>query len=1025
MKRLIPVCALLLGLVGLLLSRPAASQPALAFRTLTAQDGLAENSVYAVVQDRRGFLWVATQDGLSRYDGVSFRTFRNDARQSASLGSNFVLALCQDSAGYLWAGTGGGLSRYDPATGRFRTFRAAPGDASGLPDNFVLTVLCDRQGRVWAGTESGLHRFQAATQRFTSFRHQAGPGGSVRRNAVRALAQDRAGRLWAGTGEGGVSWLDTVRNCLVPDTRLPAAGPIKALCADHRGGLWVGTETGALHYLPPGGGAARVVTLAAVTRGKSGTISIKTIFEDRAGTLWIGTGAGLARYDAPTGTFRFQQHQPRNPQSLPDNTVQAIFQDQAGMLWVGTEAGLSRADLRPSVFGSVPTAVATGPVWAIASDAAGRVWLGTEQQGVLCYDPATGQQQQFRHNPTDPGSLSQDYVRALCFDRRGRLWVGTQSQGLNCLEPGSKRFVRFRHDPANPYSLADDLIQSVYEDPQGKLWVGHNGGGLSCYNPATGRFTAFRHDPANPGSLPNNYVRATLQDRQGRFWVATGGGGLSRFNPATGRFTTFRVDERTANGLSSNSVRSVLQDRQGTLWVGTEGGGFARLDDPVRGRFTTLREAQGLPNDVVYSMLEDARGNLWLATNQGLARFTPRTRQFLTFDSRDGLLQDEFNAAACHRSAAGSLYFGGVNGVVAFRPEAVRTNPVPPPVVLTALRRFNQPVELADTTITERRKLRLAPEDYVFTLEFAALNYRQPEKNRYAYRLEGFDPAWIEAGNRHEVTYTNLDPGTYTFRVRAANNDGVWSPVGTSLRILVDPPWYGTWWFRIGLSWIVLAGLFLLYRLRVRQLLALERVRHGIARDLHDDMGSTLSSISILSQIARNHQRQHRPEQAAAVLEQIGESSRRMLDAMDDIVWAINPAHDGLDDVTARMRRLASEMLEAAGVELTFRADDAVLPGLRFDMRTRREFFLLFKEALNNLVKYARCQHATITLEYEQGRLLLTVHDDGVGFDPTAPARGSGNGLVNMRARAAAMRGQLTIHSAPGQGTTLQLSVPV
>ena len=1011
---------LLLGLLG---PAAAAQQPdPLRFSTLTAASGLAENSVYSLVQDQRGFLWVGTQDGLCRYDGVGFRTFRTDARRPGSLASNFVLSLCLDRAGQVWVGTGGGLSCYSPRTGQFRTYRAEPGDSSGLTSNFIRVVYCDRQGRVWVGSEDGLHQISPAARRFAVFRHASGPGSGVRLNSVRTIAQDRAGTLWVGTGEGLVSRLDTVRNLLLPDPRLTAAGAVSSLCADRTGGLWVGTEMGVLRYLPPGGGTTRVFA-PGPRPGSLPAGGVRSLLEDQQGTLWVGTNEGLCRYEPATGTFTQTMYQPRNSLSLPENTVQALLQDRSGLLWVGTEAGLSHADLRPHPFRRVPAPAVPGPVWAVASDAAGRLWIGTEDQGLLCYSPATGQYRSFRHNPAQPASLAQDYVRALCFDAAGRLWVGTQSQGLDCLEPGGSRFRHYRHRASDSASLSDDFVRSLYQDPAGTLWVGTEGG-LNCYNAATRRFTVFRNQPGNPASLSNNFVRVTLQDRRGNLWIGTGGGGLCRYNPQTGRFRAFRADSRNPRSLSSNFVRCLLQDRAGTLWVGTEGGGFCRLNDAETGSFTSFREADGLPNDVVYGMQQDQQGYLWLATNKGLARFQPRTAQFHTFDERDGLPQNEFNAGASHRAADGQLYFGGPNGLVGFRPAAVRTNPVPPAVVLTGLRKFNRPVELPDTSITERRVLRLAPRDYFFSLEFAALNFRQPDKNRYAYLLENFDQNWIEAGGRREANYTNLDPGTYTFRVRATNNDGVWSPRGAALRIIVTPPWYQTWWFRIGLSWVLFGVLFMAYRVRVRQLLALERVRHGIARDLHDDMGSTLSSISILSQIARNHQRQQRPEQAAALLEQIGDSSRRMLDAMDDIVWAINPAHDSMEDVTARMRGFASEMLEARGIEFTFRAEPSV-QGLRLDMRARREFFLLFKEAINNLAKYAQCQHASIRLSYQHGLLHLTVQDDGVGFDPTNPAEGSGNGLTNMRSRAAALSGHLSIETAPGQGTTLHLKVPL
>ncbi|RYU80751.1 sensor histidine kinase [Hymenobacter persicinus] len=1014
------VLGLVLSLAGL---RGALAQPAPSptFRTLSSTNGLSENSVYCLTQDRRGFLWLGTQDGLSRYDGTGFRIFRNDAQRAGSLSSNFIRALAPDQQGQLWVGTGGGgVCRYNPLTERFRAFQHDADSAGSLIDNFVWSVFCDRRGQVWVGTETGLQRFNPQTGRFQLFRHRFAESATARRNSIRTITEDRQGELWVGTGEGQVSRLNEATGTLEAAGRWPASSSITALCPDARGGLWVGTEADGLGYLPAGLAGPRLFRASPTAAGSLPSDAIKAVWLDAQGLLWVGTGAGLARYLPGSGGFVTYRHELATPHSLADNVVLSLFQDRSGLLWAGTEGGVCSFEARPAAFTRYPiTPGLPNSVWAVSEDAQRRVWVGTESEGLVCYDPVTKQRRQFRHDPADPGSLSEDFIRALCFDQQGRLWVGTQSEGLDCLEPGATRFTHYRHDPARPNSLSADFIRSLYLDRQNRLWIGTEAG-LTLFEPDAQRFTVFRHDPRDPRSLCNNFVRAVLQDQRGAVWVGTGDG-LCRYNPATRTFETFRTDNRTPTSLSSNRVRCIMQDQAGRVWFGTEGGGLCRYDGEQH--FTTFREPQGLPNDVVYGILEDEHHDLWMSTNKGLARLTPASNQFHTFDVRDGLPHDEFNAGAFHRGGSGRLYFGGVKGLVSFRPATVPTNAVPPPVVLTGFRKFDQLVEL-DTSITERRSIRLSPQDYFFSLEFAALNYRLPDKNRYAYKLENFDPGWVLAGTRHEATYTNLDPGTYTFRVRAANNDGVWNPQGTALVVVVQPPWYRTWWFRILISWVVLALLFLAYQLRIRQVLALEGVRHSIARDLHDDMGSTLSSISILSQIARNHQRQDRPEQAAAVLEQIGESSHRMLDAMDDIVWTINPAHDSLEDVTARMRSFASDVLEARGIDLHFRTDPSVA-GLKLTMRARREFFLLFKEAVNNLAKYAHCQHATIALTFEHTRLVLLVQDDGIGFDPAAPAQGGGNGMTNMRARAAALHGELTIHSTPGQGTTLRLSLPL
>ncbi|WP_167291264.1 sensor histidine kinase [Hymenobacter busanensis] len=1009
--------ALCLLLVGWL-AAVAARADNLTFHPLTTAQGLSENSVTGAVQDHRGFLWLATRDGLNRYDGSGFRVFRNDPQQAGSLGSNYILSLTADGQGNVWVGTGGGLCRYLPLTERFVTYQAS--DSMGLTDNFIWAVFCDRRGRVWAGAETGVHLLDQKTGRFRLFTHA--DAGNVRRNSIRSIVQAADGRIWVGTGEGRISYVDERSGRLIPMPGWRPVGPVTALAAAPQGGLWVAIENNGLCFTDARGGPVRTYHHVAGQPGTLPTDAVRTLLIDGQERLWAGTTEGLCRLDAATQTFSVWQHRPGVARTLPSSNVITLYEDRLGLLWAGTEQGAASFEPRPNAFSQPVSQQETGPVWALAEDAGRRLWLGTESQGLIRLDPVTGQRVKYRHNPTDPTSLPEDFIRVVLPDRQGRLWVGTRSRGLAYLDPATGRFRRFRHNPADPTSLSDDNVRCVFQDQQERLWVGTEGG-LNLLDPVTGRCAVYRNNPRDPQSLSSNYVRCVYQDSRGQMWVGVGGGGLCRFDPRTGRSRIYRADAADRSSLSSNFVRTMLEDSQGRLWLATEGGGLSCLLDAKTGRFRTFREPQGLPNDVIYGMLADDQGDLWLATNKGVARFNRRTLRFRTYDTRDGLPQDEFNAGAFCRRRDGTLLFGGGNGAVAFQPMAVRYNPAPPVVVFTGFRKFNRPVRL-DTSITERRMLRLGPRDNFISIEFAALNYRLPDKNRFLYKLEGNDDKWIEAGNQHQATYTNLNPGSYTFRVRAANNDGVWNPTGASLSVIVGPPWYQTWWFRILASWVVFGLLFAAYRIRVSQLLALERVRHNIARDLHDDMGSTLSSISILSQLARNHQQRNNQEQAGILMEQIGDSSRRMLDSMDDIVWAINPAHDSMEAVTARMRSFASDVLEARGIDFLFKVAPEVLEQ-RLPMRARREFFLLFKEAVNNLAKYSKAEMAIIRLDYENRHLVLRVEDDGVGFDVTAPAQGGGNGMTNMRSRAAAIRATLDIDTAPGKGTKMQVRVPL
>ncbi|RTQ44948.1 hypothetical protein EJV47_26635 [Hymenobacter gummosus] len=998
---------------------PAAAQN-LTFRALSAQQGLSANSVSGITQDRAGFLWVGTLDGLNRYDGANFRVFRSDPQQPGSLGSSFVRAIDADPKGGVWVGTGGGLAYYNPLTETFRLYETSktPG---ALADNFVWSVLCDRQGRLWAGTEYALNLLDAKTGRFRQFRHPKALSGNVRGNSIRAITQTSDGRVWVGTGEGRISYADERTGILVPLADWAPGTAIRSLWGTRRGGLWAASENGLCFINLPTGQRAHF-RHQPDQAGALPSNEVNAVLEDQQERVWVGTNRGLCRYDAASNYFVHWQHQPTVLHSLPSDKVGRLFQDRTGLLWAGTDQGIVSFEAGASAFVQPVPVRFTGSVWAIAQDAARNLWIGTETNGLVRHDPATGKVTTYQADPADPQALPDTHIRAVRPDRAGRLWVGTEDKGLAYLDPATGRFRRFRHNPADPTSLSDDLVRCVYEDRQGRIWVGTEGG-LNLIDPVSGRCAVYRNDPNDPLSLSDNHIRCVFQDSKGRLWVGVGGGGLSQFDSRTGHCRSFRSNRSDPQSLSSNYVRCMLEDRQGRLWLGTEGGGIACLVDPERGRFKVYREAQGLPNDVVYGMEADAEGNLWMATNKGIARFTPRTEQFRTYDMRDGLPQDEHNAGAYWRSPDGRLFFGGGNGVVAFHPAAVRFNAVPPPVVLTGFRKFNRWATL-DTSITASRLLTIAPRENFFSIEFAALNYRLSDKNRFAYKLENFNEKWIDAGSQRQATYTNLNPGTYTFRVRAANNDGVWNNVGASLRVVVEPPWYQTWWFRILASWLVFGLLFLAYRVRVSQLLALERVRHNIARDLHDDMGSTLSSISILSQLARTHQQRGNAEQSSQLLEQIGDSSRRMLDSMDDIVWAINPAHDSMESVTSRMRSFASDVLEARGIDFIFKVAPEVAEH-RLPMRARREFFLLFKEAVNNLAKYSKAEFARITLDYDNRCLVLRVQDDGVGFDPKAPAQGGGNGMTNMRSRAAAIKAQLTIDTAPGEGTRMELRVPL
>jgi len=831
----------LAALVALL---PATAAPApVEFERLSLAQGLSQSIVEGILQDRRGFLWLATEDGLNRWDGHRFTVFRNVTGDARSLSYNDLKCLLEDRSGAIWVGTfEGGLNRFDPATGDVTRFRNDPADASSLPGNTVRALREDRRGRIWVGTQGGgLAVLDPSTGRFERFRHDARDPSSLAHDDVRALLVDRSGVLWVGTYGGGLDRFDAERRAFEHVPSGEDAALVSALLEDRSGTVWAGTYGGGLlAYDAATGRLAR--------RPRCATLPsplVRALAEDHEGHLWVATdGGGLARLDRKTGAVEVHRHDSAVPRSLATDRVWSVFEDRSKVLWVGTYGGgLNALDLGRKRFLHVkhdprdPSSLGHDIVWSFHEDADGTLWVATDSGGLQRWDRRRNAFRGYRHDPADPASLAHDTVRVVYGDAAGNLWVGTNGGGLDRLDRASGRFEHHRHDPADPASLAHDEIRALYEDRSGTLWVGTYGGGLDRLDRDTGRFVHLRHDPADPTSLSNDFVRCVLEDGSGAIWVGTQGGGLNRLDRATSAFARWRADPSNAGGLSNDYVFALHEDSGGNLWAGTYGGGLNRLDRRT-GRFERFTAADGLSSDAVYGILEDERGRLWVSTNRGLTCLDPSERTFHAWDVHDGLQSDEFNGGAFYRSARGEMFFGGIEGFNAFLPAEIVVRTDPAPVVLTELLLANRPVgpgrredgrTLLPRFVGYADGVVLSHEDDVVSLEFAALHFSAPRKLRYAYRLDGFDREWIPAGaDRRVATYTGLPPGTYLFRVKAANPDGVWGEEETRLRIVVTPPFWGTWWFRLAAALALLGAVasFLRRRMRTVRLEAAMRAAH-------------------------------------------------------------------------------------------------------------------------------------------------------------------------------------------------------
>jgi PAS domain S-box-containing protein len=809
----------------------------LRFTHVTTNDGLSQGYVTAILQDRLGFMWFATRDGLNRYDGNAFLVYKNNPNDPGSLSSNFIQDLMEDDHGDLWIATNTGVDKFDPATERFTRYLQDPKNPNSIGGAYVTSIARDSRGYLWFGTQdAGLDRFDPTTGIFAHYRNDS-DGQFV--GGITQVIEGNRQDIWF-VGDRGLFHLNQKAGQI---TRPPATG--KGLSADsvyedETGDLWMLTHSpivGLVKYdrrserftrypLDPGA----VGVLASTMNG--GSLNGKLVADGTNG-LWVPSSQGLYYFDWRTQRFTYRfQHDESNPDSLDSNAVMSVYQDRSGVLWVGTEnTGLNLLNFRQEQFvryrhrPSAPKSISPGRVKAIYEDSDGVLWIGFFPRALNRLDRKTGQITHYVSNPGDGNGLGKGTnVDSLYKDRAGYLWVGGGGSGLDRFDGHTGRFTHYRHNPDDPNSLISDNVYTIYGDRNGHMWVGGQYG-LSRFDPATDGFTNYRPVPTDPASLAN-WVWTIYQDHSGAMWLGTFGGALIRFDDKTKTFVTYAPDSRDPHKLNGGGLTSIHEDRTGTLWVGAFDGLYRF--NRQSGTFDRYTEGQGLPSSTIRCIQEDGLGRLWLSTQKGISRFDPQTETFRNYDVFDGLQTNEFSDG-CYQGPDGEMFFGGSNGFNAFFPEQVRDNTYVPPVVITSFKVFNKPVPVGAKSVLKKaipyvHSLTLSYRDNVFSFEFAALSYVNSFKNRYRYRLEGFEPGWNEVGSKQRLaTYTNLDPAKYVFRVQGSNSDGVWNEEGVSLPILITPPWWKTTGFRALCLAAFLALLWAAYQVRVRQLQEQER----------------------------------------------------------------------------------------------------------------------------------------------------------------------------------------------------------
>ncbi len=793
--------------------------------------------------------------------------------------------------------------------------------------------------------------------------------------------------IWFGRDNFGITWLDIQSGSFILS---PLQRPgnyqlgFSPLLEDNDGDIWTTNDNNEILYYDMKHNwwyFHKVDIKVATFYGES-----PFIYQGKGNRIWISTDNGLITIDKDEKPFYTCQYLASNPLSLSGNDITNIRRSKYGQFFA-ISGFVSVFDESTKTFSplELPADIIDEHVIGIANsyeDKNGIIWF-TGAIGIISYDPRTKASRKYQLHD-DSGSLNRGGgYGSMVEDKNGNYWLATWNQGFCTFDPITGRARKFSVHKG-PNSISTNHLESIFIDSRNIIYLGSEDGGFITFNPVTELFEIFHHNPDDPTSVSSEKPRSFIEDKNGLIWFSTLDAGINVFNPVTKKFISFTTKD-------------------------------------------------GLPHNIVAGLIEDNNGNYWAATHHGISCFTPVDDpfipgirlQFRNYDVNDGLPTNLFRFNSTFRDPDGTLYFGTDGfGMLYFHPDSLKDNLIIPPVFITAFYLHNKLVHYRDSNsvldapIEFTKEISLNYRQNLISFEFAGLNYSHSEKNKYAHMLEGYDEDWIYTDARKRfVTYTNLDPGDYIFKVKASNNDGIWNDTPKVIRLMIAPPFWQTLWFKF-ITIIILSGIvYFFYRYRLSQVLTLQSIRNKIASDLHDDIGSTLNSISVYSEVAKKD-----PDRRDHALSMIGESSRKIIDSMSDIVWTINPDNDSFDRIVSRMRSISYNLLKARKIDFAFKADES-LNKILLPMETRRNFYLIFKEAINNLVKYSEATRASITLSQESNIVILTVLDDGIGFDSSQAY--NGNGLNNMKRRAIDMQATLNIDSSIGMGTRIELQMKI
>lgn len=1004
------------------------------FDRIAKEQGLIPGNVNDILQDSIGFIWMATENGLCRFDGYSCVYFKNKVNDSNSLSYNHVFSLLEDKNGVIWTGTlGGGLNKFNSKTGKFKRYVHDPNNPNSISSDIVFKVYRDSKKRIWISTlGGGLNLFDPVKETFIRYSHSTENSNSISSNMVSALYEDKAKNFWVGTFDGGMNLFIETEKKFIHYKNNPldryslSHNQVMEFLEDDKGRFWVATFGGGVDLFDRVKKKFYSIKSDENFPIKPDHLNVRKLFEDEE-SIWVGTYNGLFKFDKNNFAKTDIYSNPNDPKTIDDNKIRSIFKDRTGVIWVGTIAGVNKYDSMKKKFQLInfneDYKASLDNLYTIPSKYITEkiLWAGPGKSNIY---KSKNRKIKFFGEVDSKNGFHTFLSSNFYLDEKNYLWVGSYN-GIHYYDIKKDEFINVQYVDDGTPSQGNNFVKWFYIDKKNRLWAGVMAGGLNLYDPQKNEFKKYTHLEENINSLGDSRVISVFGDSHGILWVGTYGG-LDVYNEKDETFKHYRVIPNDSTCISNDRIYNIYESKSGDLWIGTYQG--LNRYNREKNNFEKYTTNQGLGDNTVYSIQEDEKGNLWIRTNDGISKFNPVKKIFKNYNTKDGLPGMELNENIYFKNNDGKMFFGFSNGLVSFYPDDIKDNPYKPQIAFTKLTIMDQEVEMGENSpltkpLNELDEVVLSYKDKVISFEFSALHFAIPSKNKYAYKLKGFLDKWVfvDANNR-TAKFTNLNPGKYILKVTASNNDGIWSDVERSIKIIITPPFWETWWFRFIAFLTFLFVIFLFYEIRLNKLLGIERTRSKIARNLHDEVGGTLSSIQYFVRAIEKEIINDNSESTYKYLNLIIESSADAQEKIKDLIWTVNPEEDGLGKFLIKFNRYASDLLDSKEINYNIELPDGNF-SKTISMEKRQHLWCICKEILTNIIRHSQCKNVSIKFLYNGRTLDLSIEDDGIGFNESE--KKFSNGLVNIKNRAETLKAHYKLTTAINHGTKWFFSIKI